>query len=392
MLAHESEITAFFAQTSGAMTTWARFRATPGDEGELVHMPAGRGERFRRGTEAGQYRCPLTECDGLLVVHAGEKNIHHWQHRTALPVEHSPETLWHLTAKALLADFARDQRPGATVNVDNQFTDRGRNKPDVWVRWKSDDEQPGGDVAFEAQHSALDPGKLDMRNATYAEDGIVPVWLFAHLAAPELTMASDLVGLHREHQVAAGTGPLRWLNPDQGMIATGYVAETERPDVHRGEAWGDSDVERILYVRHADRTDRQVRIRIDALDNCVLDAAGIHTPADLWIAEQSSLADAAELAALAAYREHHAGPAQHSRPGDQEASRAEGPHDVASERVPSPVPSFPVYPRHDPQDQPCPYCAGPIRTTTEWPHWYRPPADATEVFECSACGLILGSR
>lgn len=95
------DVADFFAQASDTITTWARYRAEPDGEGVLVHMPPGEGERFKPDTRAGRYRCVLPSCDGLL-----EKNAHHWQHRSKTSIVHSPETLWHLTAKWVLADFA----------------------------------------------------------------------------------------------------------------------------------------------------------------------------------------------------------------------------------------------------------------------------------------------
>jgi hypothetical protein len=207
-----SETAGFFTEVTGSNTTWARFRATPGEIGIVFNMPPGDGERFKTDTEAGRYRCALPECDGLLVVHAGPKNAHHWQHRTAIPVEHSPESLWHLAAKQRLAEFARAQKPKAEIHIDDRLTDSRNNKPDVWVRWEAGPGGPAGDVAFEAQRSALDPRGLGRRNATYGLDGIVPVWLFAHLLAPDLVEGA-IVSLHREHQAASETPAVAVVQP-----------------------------------------------------------------------------------------------------------------------------------------------------------------------------------
>ena len=182
------ELDRFFAPFAEASSTWARYCADATDEavdGVLVHMPHGEGDRFRDDTKAGRYRCVLPTCNGLFWVQAGEKNVHHWRHRSTPSVEHSPETMWHITAKAVLAEFARTQQPGAIVHHDDKFTP-SRNKPDVWVQWEATADEVAGDVAFEAQHSAITTPGLKLRNARYANDGIVPIWLFSHLASPSV--------------------------------------------------------------------------------------------------------------------------------------------------------------------------------------------------------------
>lgn len=382
------ELERFFAPVAESSSTWARYRpdsaADPdaGSDGDLVHMPPGEGRRFKQDTNTGRYRCVLPTCDGLLWVVAGDKNLHHWRHRSTPAVEHLPETLWHIAAKAVLAQFARAQRPTALIHDDDRYTP-SRNKPDVWVLWPASGARPGGDVAFEAQHSGISAPGLKLRTARYINDAIVPVWMFSHLAAPVLgTELHDRaqVRLHEAHKLAAETAPLRWLNPDERTVATAYVSQAIRPDAHRSEDWREGDVKPIVYVRHAGRFDDVVTVSIDRLDDCTLDETGLHTPTDAWIAEQAALADEAETAALAA----HAQRVEHLQ---RESEPVSGPTTAERHRRRTQQPA----PRRDPLAGPCPYCGGERVARAEWPHWYRPPSGTAEVVMCSVCDLVLGA-
>jgi hypothetical protein len=386
------ELERFFAPFVESSTTWARYRPEPDAAGVLVHRPPGDGERFKSDTKAGRYRCVLPDCDGLLTAHAGAKNAHHWQHRTITSVAHSPETLWHIAAKAVLVEFARARQPVAVIRHDDAFTP-SKNKPDVWVQWPGGDGVPAGNVAFEAQHSAISIPGLKLRNARYENDSIVPVWLFSHLAAPvigvELADGAQL-RLHEAHKIAADTAPLRWFNPDERAIATAYVRKSIRPDVRRGELWHDDDLEPITYTRRAERGDNSVNVGIDSLDDCTLDATGLHTPTDRWIEEQVAHAAAEEIEALAARQRRLADRlAPHAPFAD---SARYGP----SESPPPPPDPPPLVPqqralRYDPLDGPCPYCAGARVARSAWPAWYRPPAGTVQIAVCSLCDLVLGA-
>jgi hypothetical protein len=186
---------------------------------------------------------------------------------------------------------------------------------------------------------------------------------------------------------------LRWFNPDLGSIATGYAEKVERPDEHRRETWDGRHEEPIRYVRHVGVGDQRVSIRIDQLDDCTLDATGLHTPADLWIAEQATLAKSLESSAKAANRDRSA--SREHRPDidpGEGVPHAASPHDAVPKHAPVAPPPRPPRVPHNPLDHPCPYCKGKIKPQTEWPDWYRPPSTATEVLICSGCELVVGSR
>lgn len=393
-----AELQHFFARTRGGDTTWATFH-DPDGPARAVHMDEGDGERYREPTRAGLYRCLLPECDAHLVVHAGAERLHHWQHPAGLNVEHRPETVWHLTAKAALAEWAAQQRPDADVVLDAQRTPGG-SKPDVWVRW------PGAQVAFEAQHSDLSGDTMQQRTARYVADGIVPVWLFSHLVAPVLAgdasgSSEQTVRLKQAHRVAADSGPLRWFNPELRQVATAYAQVTERPDEHRGEHWYGEKPDAITYVRYAIGEDRVARVRIDPLDDCILDETGLHTPTDRWIEAQAAEAETLTAAATEA---HHAKLAQRLRkarrePIDTSPAVEEGRSSPERQHQREPYErGRPV--EKDLLDRECYVCRADGRPGVplglapieEKPDWYLAPAAATHLVVCSGCGQIYSTR
>jgi hypothetical protein len=385
------ELQRFFAPFVESSSTWARYRPNPDAEGVPVHMPPGEGAQFRDDTTAGRYRCVLPSCDGLFWVSAGEKNAHHWRHRTTPSVEHSPETMWHIAAKTVLVEFARAQQPTAEIQHDDKFTP-SKNKPDVWVKWPATGDDPAGNIAFEAQHSAIGTTGLKLRNARYEIDGIVPVWLFSHLAAPVIGPGLEdgaQLRLHEAHKSTTKTAPLRWFNPDERTVATAYVRKAIRPDVHRGEVWHDDKLPLITYTRAAASGDDTVRIGIDPLDACTLDSTGLHTPTDRWIADEAARAAEEEADAYADYQRRFARLLRAPEPRSDPARDA-----IAdSESAPRRIVLQPQEPRppYEPLAGPCPYCGGARVARTEWPHWYRPPTTTVAVAVCSVCELVLGA-
>lgn len=396
------EVRAFFTPAADSSTAWARHRSHPEARSRFVHMAAGEGEQYRDDTRAGHYRCLIPDCDGLLRVKAGPVNRHHWAHRVAPNPRHEPESVWHENAKAALAEFARAQHPDATIHLDSRFTPAG-NKPDVWVR------EPGVgiDAAFEAQRSPIGVTELARRNSNYAEDGISSIWLFANLAATTARVepgddAGSRVRLNSAHRELAGAGqPLRWLNPDERSIATGYVIDVRRPEPRPGEAWA-AVPGNVTYVRLPDGCDRRCLVRIDPLADCILDANGLRTPADQWIAdkaaeaaiEEERLRDLARQAA--AVRGASTKWVRYADPDSRLHPKREPPRPAEAEELHPPASKDPtVQPpasRTTALSTTCPYCRGPIRERHDWPSWYRPPATSTRVYACAVCDLIVGNR
>ncbi|MFE7045263.1 competence protein CoiA family protein [Streptomyces atratus] len=85
---------------------------------------------------------------------------------------HSPETVWHITTKHLLAAWARS-RPGVDrVRLEQWTQDRDR-RADVEVLLKD-----GTKVALEAQRKLMTDDGWRARHRDYARQGVVDVWFW----------------------------------------------------------------------------------------------------------------------------------------------------------------------------------------------------------------------
>lgn len=96
---------------------------------------------------------------------------------------HHPESLWHLTAKAVFAAWARRQPGVAEVAVERCTPDRAR-RSDVRVRFRD-----GRQVALEAQATPLADHDWTTRHTDYRRQGIADVWLWHPRTRPHWVVA-----------------------------------------------------------------------------------------------------------------------------------------------------------------------------------------------------------
>lgn len=91
---------------------------------------------------------------------------------------HHSESVWHLSAKAVLAVWAARQPGVADVAVERCTPDRAR-RSDVRVRFHD-----GRQVALEVQATPLTDREWSARHADYQRQGIIDVWLWRPGAQP----------------------------------------------------------------------------------------------------------------------------------------------------------------------------------------------------------------
>lgn len=85
---------------------------------------------------------------------------------------HGAESVWHLTAKATVATWARAQLDVMDVDTE-RWTPDGSRRSDVRVRFRD-----GSTVALEVQASPLSDQHWKRRHADYQRQGITDVWLW----------------------------------------------------------------------------------------------------------------------------------------------------------------------------------------------------------------------
>ncbi len=123
---------------------------------------------------------------------------------------HHPESLWHLSAKAVLAAWAARQPGVADVAVERCTPDRTR-RSDVRVLFHD-----GRQVALEVQATPLTDREWSARHADYQRQGITDVWLWRPGTQP--------------HWVVVGHGQLLWeLDPGKAHMYLLLGAAHHRP-------------------------------------------------------------------------------------------------------------------------------------------------------------------
>jgi hypothetical protein len=98
----------------------------------------------------------------------------HFRHYPGLgpPGGHHPETVWHHTAKQLIARWARSLPGVAEASVEHRTAD-GRRRSDVHIRLDN-----GTRLAIEVQQQPLTDRDWLARHHDYAAAGVIDVWLW----------------------------------------------------------------------------------------------------------------------------------------------------------------------------------------------------------------------
>lgn len=144
----------------------------------------------------------------VVVGVVGGQRRPHFRHppHMAPAHEHEPESVWHLTAKAALASWARQLANVREVSVEWVTPYRTR-RSDVRVRLTD-----GSRVAFEVQSSVLGDIPWLERHEDYQRQGIRDIWLWRP-------------GLRRVHWIVAKEGEHLWEFDPKAQKATLLVGE-----------------------------------------------------------------------------------------------------------------------------------------------------------------------
>lgn len=273
---------------------WARDRTTA----RLVYLPDGQadgeirpGVTWRAHLADGMLLCPVPGCGPFARVVASPSRRHHFAHPAG--TDHAsgtgPETLWHLSAKELLAQWvaAAPDLHGWRLHVDDTpiTTPEGLQRPDVLAV------SPDGSqrVAFEVQYSELTGTQWLERHNFYARAGVVDIWLLAHHGPqwntravsgpagreelahrdPGWTVAVGFNGLHG-WMLRNGVVPL-WLDPTARTVgtATALFAPAAPPRSPARRFIRDP----ALYVLPPEPDFRACYIAADPLEECRIDLA-----------------------------------------------------------------------------------------------------------------------
>lgn len=216
-LASENEARARFLKGQETRQLFARDTRDP--DGPLYFLGDGDARSVRSLCKAGHLVCPDEECEHrefTTVGAAGRR--HHFRHLVS-GSGHGLEGYLHVVGKHLLAEWARAAVPGTTTVIEAGITTVNR-RADALATTPD-----GRRYALEMQYAALDFESWKARDDDYRTAGIVPIWVFGHLA-PHLvagrgSAVPGQVRISKLHEqiLAAGRGPIVFLDPNHLELA-----------------------------------------------------------------------------------------------------------------------------------------------------------------------------
>ncbi|RWZ67854.1 hypothetical protein ELQ92_00850 [Labedella populi] len=237
--------------------------------GDLVELADGQAAAMRQTTRT-ELMCPVLKCPDPSITTVGSLTRRdHFRHLRSDPsVDHSPETWFHVEAKALMARWARWAHPDAVVDVEKPSNASRERVADVMVTFPDDTR-----YAIEVQYSSLSPDKLLERRESYAKQSIHDMRIFISSGIHMTTeWGEPRVHLSPLHETLADTGAaIYWINPSLREI--GYPVTTVPPPtswtVHARRDHGHLQVESLrkfrleaggLRSRHTRELDSQTAI------------------------------------------------------------------------------------------------------------------------------------
>jgi hypothetical protein len=233
--AHDAGVVARFQGDNETRLVYARHKDEP--DAPLFFLAQGRaGENGLRDFVRERLECPMPTCEDrrLSLVH---RSASHRPKRDGFAHQpgarrHSPESIWHLTGKEMVARWVAARRPNAKVDLETRLGD-GDRVADVLMQW------PVRKLALEVQYSSITIAQWRERHNWYRDHNIPDVWLFGHqgthlqLAQPgnaEKAPTFRFSELHRAMiaDMEAENRPawFYWLNPEAGLLGTPYVRRT----------------------------------------------------------------------------------------------------------------------------------------------------------------------
>lgn len=176
--------------------------------------------------------CPVPGCSAALTTVSRTARRDGLRHLTGAG-GHSRESIDHANGCAAVFDWLSAKYPNSRVRREEYTSPTGERRADVLITGRRGDR-----IAFEVQYSAITPEHWLERSNSYADQGIVDVWLWGHRGA-NLNLQSDgRVALTPAQAALVAAGkPLLFLNPEQQMIAMG-TEERELRAMNRHKSGG----------------------------------------------------------------------------------------------------------------------------------------------------------
>ncbi|MBB1048362.1 hypothetical protein G6028_11290 [Dietzia cercidiphylli] len=234
---------------------WARDRAS----GDPVFIEEGSAATVRSRAKA-EWECIVPGCDAPISSRGGARRDHFF-HLTA--VDHPGESLNHLAAKAMLAQWATGCTVGRAV-VREEQTVKNRDlyrRPDVLITRNGD----GHRLALEVEYKWFSAEDWQRKQDDFDREGIACAWLLGHTG-----IAVDASAAKYSRGTPVRVPPLAWVLAQSGRDAVVVNPVTRQI----GTLSGDPD----LTTRLGERW-RNAYLGVDDLNSCHLDPLrGVVTP------------------------------------------------------------------------------------------------------------------
>lgn len=245
---------------------WAYDRRT----GRYVFMRPGAAEQFRTDARLGHLVCPVPLCPDskFLAVGKTSDRRHHFRHASGH--RHSPETINHVQAKAMLTEWAYRLAPDARVQEEATLKEplpvEGylNRRADVGIEWAN-----GNRLAIEVEYKLAEVTAMRQKQADYAAAQIGTTWLFGSV--------SRHLRPRYDGQFRVSDAALALAQAGVALLCIDPVEQTVGTLVCSEEAG--SSLVGTADLRLVGPEDRFVQIETCALDDCRLDERlGLVTP------------------------------------------------------------------------------------------------------------------
>lgn len=213
---------------------WARDRAS----GEPVFIAEGSAASVRSRAKA-EWACLVPGCDVPISTRGGTKRDHFF-HLTA--VDHPGESLNHLAAKAMLAQWATTCTRGRAMVTEEQTVKNHdlhlHRRPDVLVTRNSD----GHRLALEVEYKSFSEADWQDKQDDFDRDQIACTWLLGHTG-----VSIDAAAAQYSRGTPVRVPPLAWVLARSGLHVLvvnpitrqiGTLAGDPEHTTRLGDGWG----------------------------------------------------------------------------------------------------------------------------------------------------------
>lgn len=195
-----------------------------GTDGVIEYMPENSAPVFKERRKAGEeFSCLVPDCPSqrLSVVDRGNSRRHGFSHISG--GGHDEMGVAHLQCQLLIQRWLTEKYPSLDVELEMTTAD-GRRRADVMATSRSS----GAQIAFEVQYASMSPAEWQERHDSYAELGIIDVWLWGYRGAHfHEMMPGWLLSNPTLAAVGGADQPILWIDPTFEHI--GYTTRAAYP-------------------------------------------------------------------------------------------------------------------------------------------------------------------